>query len=267
MTGPPETAAGSDVCRRLEWDSDFWGFGCARVQGQKLRKGQMRAIEAWCDMHGITFLQYLAPAGDPISAREAEEGGFHLVDERLTLACGIAGGSPDASLPAIEVRPGRAQDLRELEAIARVSHTDSRYYNDPGFPRASCDSLYSTWIRRSLEAAIADIVFVPVVDGEPAGYVTCKRDAASAKNGWIGLLGVGPKARGRGVGGALVRRAIDWFEEAGVEEVLVVTQGRNEAAQRLYRSCGFLTRDTGLWYHKWYASSAARDRDQRSSKR
>lgn len=235
------------------------------MEGQTLRKGQIPAIESWCDMHGITFLQYLAPAVDLISARDAEEGGFHLVDERLTLACGIAGDRADASVPGIELRPGRMQDLRELEAIARVSHSESRYYNDPGFPRAGCDSLYSTWIRRSLEGTIADIVFVPVVDGEPAGYVTCKRDAESAKNGWIGLLGVGPKARGRGVGGALVRQAIGWFQEAGVQEVLVVTQGRNQAAKRLYGRCGFLTRDTGRWYHKWYGSSAARDRDQRSA--
>ena len=154
------------------------------------------------------------------------------------------------------------EDLGNLDAIARAGHTDSRYYHDPGFPRAGCDDLYSTWIKRSLEGAIADIVFVPVIDGAAAGYVTCKRDAEPAKTGWIGLVGVGPQARGRGVGSALIRRAIAWFRESGVEEVLVVTQGRNEAAKRLYERSGFLTRDTGLWYHRWFGSSAAGDRDQ-----
>jgi dTDP-4-amino-4,6-dideoxy-D-galactose acyltransferase len=259
LTTRPETAAGSGVCQRLEWDSDFWGFGCARVQGHKLRKGQMPAIDAWCHVHDITFLQYLAPADDPTSARHAEEGGFRLVDERVTLACRITAGNSD--VPGVELRPGRMEDVSELEAIARISHTDSRYYSDPGFPRAGCDSLYSTWIRRSLEGAIADIVFVPVIDGEPAGYVTCKRDAQAPKKGWIGLVGVGPTARGRGVGGALVRRAIDWFREAGVEEALVVTQGRNEPAKRLYGRCGFVARDTALWYHKWFGPSAAGARD------
>ena len=251
-----ETAAASDICRRLEWDSEFWGFGCARVEGPQLRKDQMPAIEGWCHANNIAFLQYLAPADDTGSARAAEEGGFHLVDERVTLACRITADSPDVREPGIELRPSRMEDVSGLEAIARISHADSRYYSDPGFPRAGCDDLYSTWIRRSLEGAIADIVLVPVIDGEPAGYVTCKRDAEPAKTGWIGLVGVGPKARGRGVGGALVRRAIDWFREAGVEEALVVTQGRNEAAQRLYERCGFLARDTALWYHKWFRGSA-----------
>ncbi|HEY8952270.1 MAG TPA: GNAT family N-acetyltransferase, partial [Candidatus Dormibacteraeota bacterium] len=138
-------------------------------------------------------------------------------------------------------------------------------YNDPGFPRTGCDDLYSTWIRRSLEGAIADIVFVPVIDGKAAGYVTCKCDAQPVKTGWIGLVGIGPQARGRGVGSALIRRAIGWFREAGVEEILVVTQGRNEAAKRLYERSGFLTRDTGRWYHKWFGSAAAGDRDQRAA--
>jgi dTDP-4-amino-4,6-dideoxy-D-galactose acyltransferase len=257
----------SDLCRKLEWDSDFWGFGCAQLLGERLEKGQLAEIDVWCGRQGITFLQYLAPVDDPTSARAAGEGGFHLVDERITLSCGIARETSHPAPPRIELRPGRAQDLEELEAIARVSHTASRYYNDPGFPRAGCDSLYAAWIQRSLEGALADIVFVPVVDGNAAGYVTCKRDAQAANKGWIGLLGVGPEAQGRGLGGALVQRAIDWFQQLAVEEVLVVTQGRNQAAQRLYRRCGFLTHDTGLWYHKWYRAPAAGDGDQRSAQR
>jgi GNAT superfamily N-acetyltransferase len=231
------------------------------VEGSRLSKDHVPAIEAWCGANQIAFLQYLAPQDDTASARAAEAAGFHLVDERVTLQCSVAAAGSDAPMPDIDLRPGMAQDLHALDAIARAGHTDSRYYHDPGFPRARCDDLYSTWIRRSLEGAIADVVFVPVVDGQPAGYVTCQVDA---KEGWIGLVGVGPQARGRGVGGALIRRALDWFRQAGVEEVLVVTQGRNEAAKRLYERSGFLPRDTGLWYHRWFGSAAG-DRDQRSA--
>ena len=257
----------SELCRKLAWDSDFWGFGCAQVLGERLRMEQVRAIDAWCARQGITFLQYLAPVDDRASARAADKGGFHLVDERLTLACGVATNHSDAAKPGIEIRPGLAHDLAELEAIASVSHTDSRFYNDRGFPREGCDSLYAAWIRRSLEGALADMVFVPVVDGRAAGYVTCKRDAQSSDKGWIGLLGVGPQAQGRGLGGALVRRALDWFQQQAMDEVLVVTQGRNEAAQRLYRRCGFSTNDTRLWYHKWYRPDAGVTRRTRERPR
>jgi len=262
LTGSPQAAAGSGVCRRLEWDSAFWGFGCAKVEGENLRQEQIDAIEAWCGANDITFLQYLAPQGDTASARVAEASGFRLVDERVTLACRVTAAGSDVSRPDFELRPGNNEDIGSLDELARAGHTDSRYYNDPGFPRAGCDDLYSTWIRRSLEGAIADIVFVPVIDGKAGGYVTCKVEAT---DGWIGLVGVGPEARGRGVGGALIRRAIDWFRDAGVEEILVVTQGRNEAARRLYERSGFLTRDTGRWYHRWFGSAATGDRNQRAA--
>jgi hypothetical protein len=35
--------------------------------------------------------------------------------------------------------------------------------------------------------------------------------------------------------------------------VLVVTQGRNYAAQRLYQRNQFRTCEVQLWYHKWYS--------------
>ena len=233
--------------------------------GENLLQSQQAPIDAWCSRHGINFLQYLAPADNPASVRAAEEGGFRLVDERITLACSPAAAPLLPAASGIELRDGRAQDVADLEAIARVSHVDSRYYNDQGFSREGCDTLYATWIRRSVEGALADAVFVPVVDGRAAGYVTCKRDEQEANRGWIGLVGVGAEAQGRGLGGALVGRAIDWFRQQAISEVLVVTQGRNDAAQRLYRRCGFLTHDARLWFHKWYRVSASGDGDQRSA--
>lgn len=255
----------SDPCRRLEWDSAFWGFGCAQVLGENLHRSQQASIDAWCSRHGINFLQYLAPADDPTSVRVAEESGFRLVDERLTMASSTAAEPLPQTPPGIELRNGRIEDVADLEAIARVSHVDSRYYNDQGFSREGCDALYATWIRRSVEGVLADAVFVPVVEGRAAGYVTCKRDGQEADRGWIGLVGVGAEAQGRGLGSALVGRAIDWFRQQAVSEVLVVTQGRNDAAQRLYRRCGFLTHDARLWFHKWYRAPASGDGDQRSA--
>jgi hypothetical protein len=41
----------------------------------------------------------------------------------------------------------------------------------------------------------------------------------------------------------------------GAQDVAVVTQGRNGAAQRLYQRCGFVTHALDLWYHKWYSTS------------
>ena len=32
----------------------------------------------------------------------------------------------------------------------------------------------------------------------------------------------------------------------------IICVGRNYAAQRLFQKCGFITKSTELWYHKWF---------------
>lgn len=65
-------------------------------------------------------------------------------------------------------------------------------------------------------------------------------------------LGVSPAAQGRGVGGALLKAALDRFDELGEPEVQLEVRPWNEPAVRLYRRSGFVetgrTRDTqGEW--------------------
>jgi GNAT superfamily N-acetyltransferase len=91
---------------------------------------------------------------------------------------------------------------------------------------------------------------VAELDGVPVGYISCHLNESRACR--IGLVGVSAQARGQDVGKTLVFSALDWFLTQGAQEVLVVTQGRNYAAQRLYQCCGFLTQTVQLWYHKWY---------------
>jgi ribosomal protein S18 acetylase RimI-like enzyme len=92
----------------------------------------------------------------------------------------------------------------------------------------------------------------PDFEGENAVFVC--RDGAGGITGfcWVvlfdpgtGLEGevaevyVAQAHRGRGVGEALVRRAVELFEQRGVTLGYVWTRADNEPALRLYRSAGF----------------------------
>lgn len=109
----------------------------------------------------------------------------------------------------------------------------------PRSPDERCDDLYETGIARSLDGW-ADAVLVADADGEPAGYVSLH---AGTDAGSIGLIGVKPEKRSRGLGHELVRGAVRWSAEHSRQMVTVATQGRNIAALRTFESCGFRTTD------------------------
>ncbi len=249
----------ANPCEILDWDTAFWGFRIARLRGNRLSEKQMDAVDLWCRRHEISCLYFLARADDPATARLAENAGFRLVDLRVTLY-------RDAVEPplrinprpgeGVTIRPSRPEDVPTLKAIARRSHTGTRFYVDPAFPRHLCAALYETWIEVSCQG-YADVVLVADVDG-PAGYVSCHLEGEQ-RRGRIGLVGVAAEAQQRGVGRALVLGALAWFAARGATQVSVVTQGHNEAAQRLYQGCGFVTKSVELWYHKWYLSPKVDD--------
>jgi dTDP-4-amino-4,6-dideoxy-D-galactose acyltransferase len=140
-----------------------------------------------------------------------------------------------------------------LRSIARISHRDSRFYYDAGFPDSRCDALYEVWIERS-SSGWADAVLVADVDGTAAGYVTCH--LAPSGEGSIGLLAVAPEFQGRKLGAQLTGAALEYFRVNEKQEVTVVTQGRNLRSQRLYQRSGFITSSVQLWYHKWFGVHA-----------
>lgn len=234
-------------CQLLSWDTEFFGARIARVDGARLREGDLAPVLAWCDAERVDCLQLLADPNDRATIVAVEGAGFSLVDVRLVFVAGQAGGAREGL--AAPIRLARADDALPLEKIAEGCHHDSRFYFDERFDRARVDELYRTWIRKSCSGWAAAVLVLDGGDG-PAGYVSCHLDGGVGR---IGLVGLAESARGRGMSGRLVDAALDWFRRAGATSVTVATQGRNVRAQRLYQRAGFVTESIGLWYHLWRA--------------
>jgi dTDP-4-amino-4,6-dideoxy-D-galactose acyltransferase len=229
----------------LDWDSAFFGFRIAQLTRHSLTDELADQVIRWCSRNDIRCLYFLAASDDPQTVVSAEKHGLRLVDVRLTLELCLNGDSPP---PSRSVRPYQHADLEALRQIAAVSHRDSRFYFDPGFPGERCDALYQTWIEQSCRG-YAQGVLVIESDSGPGGYITCH--LAEDGVGSIGLIAVSANARGKGLGRKLVNSAISWFSERNTKRVSVVTQGRNIGGQRLYQNCGFRTCACQLWYHWW----------------
>jgi GNAT superfamily N-acetyltransferase len=253
-----------EPCELLAWDTRFFGFRVARVRGDALTERLANAIESWCKANAVPCLYFLARSGDAETVTVAEAHGYHLADVRVTLSRESGGGSQTSDLKweiPSGIRAARPDDVPRLRAIARVSHTDTRFFFDQRFGRERAESLYETWIESSV-SGFAQAVLIAEHEDEITGYVTC-HVASGQRTGSIGLIAVAPGHQGRGVGKALVGAATGWLSAHGVTSISVVTQGRNLAAQRLYARCGFIPRSVELYYHRWFSDAViAREPDR-----
>jgi len=83
-----------------------------------------------------------------------------------------------------------------------------------------------------------DGVFVWEEEGEPIGYITARLNNES-KIGWIPNLAVLPGNQGKGIGKALMKEALDYFEANGMVGAKIETLDQNDIGQEFYPRSGF----------------------------
>jgi len=245
------------LCKLLQWDSEFFGFRIARVCKDTLTPDQVEQVDGWCRDNQVRCLYFLARADDSQTVKAVSQHRFLQVDIRITFECILSQAPPPEQSDNpddIRIRPVQPDDVPRLQVIARESHTDTRFFADSNFPRQKAEELYSTWITQDAlgKAQAVQVAVSPM--GQPEGYISWHFDP-SRLSGQISLVGVSAESRGKGIGQKLVRAVLGWFRTRGASKITVVTQGKNQTAQRLYQKCGFLSRDLQLWYHKWYPPS------------
>ncbi len=118
-----------------------------------------------------------------------------------------------------------------------------------GLGLATAEAEQAELLATMCSAETPDMVFVAVdaqaIDqdargGEPVGFVVCSLHP-DAVTGEIGLLGVHPDHRGRGIGAALCARALEALRARGAA-LAVVGAGddpSHAAARRVYEKAGF----------------------------
>ena len=95
----------------------------------------------------------------------------------------------------------------------------------------------------------ATVLFMAVDDdGRYVGTLTLALFLIpTARRAWIEDVIVDESARGKGVGEALNRAALDRARDAGAKTVDLTSRPSREAANRLYRRIGFEPRDTNVY--------------------
>jgi dTDP-4-amino-4,6-dideoxy-D-galactose acyltransferase len=244
----------SAIVEFLPWDTEFFGFRIGRVKTERMLVHDLSDISDFVTFEKIDCVYFLSDMQCTTTPHIAASGEFYVVDVRVEMELD-PNRTKRTKTKKVPIRTATTDDTDALAKIARIAHTDSRFFHDRNFPRERCADFYETWLRKSIDGW-ANATLVADHQGVPSGYITCHLDPSNI--GRIGLIGVDENARGQGLGGALVESAIDWLTKNGVQKITVVTQGRNAVAQRLYQKAGFLTANTKVWHHQWNRNAQMR---------
>jgi len=226
--------------RRLDWDSDFFGYEVGKVI---IPKGiSLNATEFYEDAQKfkITYV---------FSEQEQRIKNLRLVDIKTLLSQSIVerkkSKTRNESVSFFDPRRHNFEDLKEL-AIA--SGELSRFNIDKDFKNNEFKRLYVQWIENAVEDSASDVLVY--FDGdELLGLTTLKEESNKLSN--IGLVAVRADTRGKGVGQSLIDASIKLAKKKGYSEIQVVTQHVNQPAIRLYEKCGFVITQKTYVYHYW----------------
>jgi dTDP-4-amino-4,6-dideoxy-D-galactose acyltransferase len=233
--------------RILEWDSNFFGIKVGRISCPTLRQEQLDEILS--DMARAHVKLAYWPSDTEIRSSATRELGGRLVDRKTTFEIDFRCLNPgDFISTGLVETYTPSMPVVELEALAIRSGQYSRFRVDPHISSDKFETLYKTWLRRSLTKQIANEVLVIREGGSVVGMVTLVDDQGK---GEIGLLAVGPQHTGRRYGEILVRAAQVGFIRNGYRFGQVTTQANNVPACNLYKKCGYSVKTVSYFYHFW----------------
>ena len=138
----------------------------------------------------------------------------------------------------IVIRRATPADAPALVHLGEIvsSEPEGWLITDGDWREVSDERRYLRAIRRSSDAA----VFVAEADEGIVGRLSLARDThpASRHVADLGLM-VAPNHRRRGIGRALLARAVEWGRAAGIEKLELHVFPHNGPAIRLYEQFGF----------------------------
>jgi dTDP-4-amino-4,6-dideoxy-D-galactose acyltransferase len=239
----------------LDWDSRHFGFPVARIIAPDLDDVALAKVLGAARRKAAVLVYWATRSERPVSELLLREFSGTRVDRKATfvaklpLVVPMPRGADPASFRLWEYPRGPA--CEQLVTLAIGAGVLSRFNVDPWFPKNKFESLYRTWIERSVLGELADAVWVASRLGDDDALVGMVTVSVSGATGQIGLISVLDSARGRGVGRLLMEKAHHWLIGQSAIRATVVTQLANQPACRLYEQVGYTLHDVERWYHFW----------------
>lgn len=254
--------------RRLEWDTNHFGFEIWRLDHLGIWDSlpQQRAITdaliqgsiQAARKQGCQNIQVRMPIDNLLAIHALEEANFRTMEILTTWIFDLTKWSiPPKKNPDL-VRDAESADLEALIELARTVYAPipDRFHVDPHLSSKASNELYAEWIRNSCSGQLADHIAVAESGGEAIGYATMKYfgghdGLCNARIAQLGLGGMSPDFRNRGIITDLVIHNLEWLKRRQADFCFVGTQGNNITPQRVWLKIGFKPATMALTLHYW----------------
>lgn len=235
--------------QHLPWDTAHYGMPVGRIVGDPRGAHALAEALAQAESAGARLVYFLHEQAFTIDEDLLHRYGGRRVAGYVRFSRSLPPPRAEAPAPcpglSLEVFAGPADDPSVL-ALGVGAGWLSRFRVDTRLPAEKCDALYAIWTRRSILGELADETLVARLDEIPVGLLTYRARPECCA---IGLAGIAPAARGRGIGKALLAFAHGRMTARGHRRCEVVTQSENEGACRLYRGAGYTPVKQCAYYH------------------
>jgi len=168
---------------------------------------------------------------------EFQDSRIKWVDTKITFEKKLLDSFEDPGLGSYQ-----GELTKELEELAYLSGTYSRFKLDSRLQNGEFEKLYKLWINKALESQKV------LVTPEKAGMVSF---SVEKEIGRIGLIAVSDKYQGQGWGKKLVQAIEFWAFQKGAKAMQIVTQESNIPACRLFQNLGYEIVEKVFVYHWW----------------
>lgn len=233
----------------LKWDTKFWGIKIGYVSSRFLTKNIIYRINQFVKKNSVVMVQFLSDFNDQQTIYLAEKNNFSFKDIRVTLEKKITS-TFYLNKKNFKYRIANNNDLPKIKDIVKDLYLDSRYNFDLNFKKSKINQFYYGWVKKSINGSFDNFCYLVLEKKEIIGFCTIKLIEKSV--GKIGLFGVKKNFQGMGAANALLKYIESKLFVNNVKKLIVITQGRNNIAQRAYQKNRFFNIATEIWYHKWY---------------
>jgi len=238
----------------LPWDSAFFGLPCFRLNPAASCGPEPGFDDKTLSLQAASFPRCavwakLGSESDPALGYGLQTLGARYIETEVTLrhdglprqACCVEG--------VLVVKT----DTLALEGYLDLGHSFSltRFHLDPRIGRGKADALWVSFLKGFVPSPIRHAFVAQEKDKVIGAILITIENLASLAINCLDIVAVAPGFQGRGVGGLLMQKALDWCGASG-RPTMVSTQHRNTAALSFYQKHGMVwLQSPASVFHLW----------------